>query len=279
LARKELLVVATRKAFKLGVAAAAVLVCLAGLRVGAEPPATAPAPRPKPAATGIVSPKAVVLAAWEDDRTSLTSGHGEGAFEHSCPDGKTIRYAVKVSFAGAKFWAELTYLPGQSGPPFPDTLVVIYDGEALAYREVRPHHEQAQLFRVKPGAFDQYPCPLRLPNFTRLHAQVVHLPAFLRNRPGTSFAFAPDGVDGTLQLCEEPPIRVTMRFPRTAGYNVASRETFRADIGSRSLETGTWGRSNGVWYVREYLSEDTRPGERRSYPTGIPLPFPAGKGE
>lgn len=262
-ARRELRMVIARKVFGFGVVAAVACVGLAGLRGSAEPPAPAPAPRPKPAATGsagVVPPRAVVLAASEDARTGLASGIGEGMFEMSGSDGKPVKFALRVSHAGPKFWAQLTHMEGGRENEWPTTLVVVYDGETVAYREenprFRPTGEEARVFAAKPDEFGRYPASVFAFNPPRLQAAVLDLPAYLKNRPETAFAFTGEGVSATAELSNEPPVSTTITFPKRAGYNVGSYAVHRADTGYTHTATATWGRSNGVWYVKEVEKAD-----------------------
>jgi hypothetical protein len=163
---REVTRVMVRNHLRIGIAVLLVAVGSLLAASSAEPipiqPPKAPPPRiaefPKPAP----SPKDRVLAAWEGSQKNLKSGIGEGIYEYSSgftgkpmEAGDHLKYAVKVYHEGKKFRVELDYLSGCDAPPPSEKIVVIYDGETFAYREVnikfRPHGEEARLESVQDG--------------------------------------------------------------------------------------------------------------------------------
>jgi hypothetical protein len=230
------------------------------------------APKPVP------SPKDRVLAAWEDSQNKLKSGIGEGIYERSNASGEPLKYAVKIRHSGKKFHIELDYLSGVDSPfPPSQKMVLIYDGETFAYREVnvkfRPHGEEARLESVKDGNFRRifgyHLFPFNPPD---LQSSMVMLPEFLRNRPTTEFARQKDGISASTQFSEKPPLDQTMIFPEKMGYHISSVEFLRADTGYRQSASAKWERSDETWYVREIETANIYPDppkdekESRKYP-------------
>lgn len=243
-----------RMATAMGLLTASLALAAVGLAPRPGDGQTPVAPPPRPVVDIAAPPKEVVLRAWDESLAGLKSGVGEGAYEEAYQDGRTFRYAMKVEHAGPKFRVELARLqpPGPTwpaGPPIP-ALVAICDGQTLAYREL-PLNEEALLVPAPPGYVFRHARTLMRLNPAALPATFGDLPALVRGRPGLEFAYGPDGVSATDRAAEMRPAQLTLRFPRTAGYNVASSAFVRAGGGYKQVVTATWARSNGAWYVRE----------------------------
>jgi hypothetical protein len=200
----------------------------------------------------MIPPKAVALAAQEKSRAQLKSGIGEGVFEMTGPGEKPTRYSLKVVHAGEKFRAELAYLDGEALTDLPNRLVVIYDGETLAYREVspkfRPFGEEARLFKAKPTEIGRSGPFFR---FNPANLLALDLPAYLRNRPETVFVYTPKDVFASLET-KKPSVSYELRFPKTAGYNIGSYEVRATESGYKQATIAGWDRSENIWYVREF---------------------------
>jgi hypothetical protein len=210
------------------------------------------------AQAALIPPKAVVLAVSDAARTQLKSGIGEGVFEMTGPGKEPTRYSLKVVHAGEKFRAELTYLDGDAVASLPKTLVVIYDGETLAYREIslrfRPFGEEARLFKVKPTEFGRSGPFFR---FNPANLSALNLTGYLRNRPDTTFEYTLDGVFASFEL-KKPLMKFEVQFPKSAGYNVGSYEAQAIENGYKYAATAKWEKSKDVWYVRELETKHMR---------------------
>lgn len=222
----------------------------------AEPP-VAVAPKSTP------SPKDLVLAAWDDAQKCLKSGIGEGVYEasggwHKTPDGKPVRYAVKVYHDGPKFHIEMTSLSNELPYECPTGQVVIYDGEALAYREIGSRHmlngEMTWLRHCKEGDLHTVGAHIFPFNPTKLPSHVMHLPGMLRNRPNTEFVSGSNGVSASSLYPGKPPGQLTIQFPKEFGCRIGSM-SFQVDMECRQSASAKWARSGEVWYVQEIETE------------------------
>jgi hypothetical protein len=220
--------------------------------------------------------KAVALAAADAARKGLKSGTGEGVYERSDgPGGPPIRYAARVSHLGPKYHVELIHL-GPCPPGRPSKLVLIYDGQTLAVREVnaviRPHGEEARL-HLAVGDRTRSVLGLTFPfNPTCLQAAVLDLSEAGRTAPNkvfglgdTVFGAGPDDIFASVRFPPDRALQIGARFSKAAGYNVGEFSVARTDTGYRQEAVARWGRSAGAWYVREVETTYARPGLGREY--------------
>jgi hypothetical protein len=201
----------------------------------------------------------IVLAAARSSRTGLRSGQAEGEYAVSKSpngsDGWTVKYsrAARLWFDSPKYRLELSSENPDNDPRKSKLLIIVFDGESLAYRNVsdliRPEKEEVQIRPSKDGEPNKLGIGVSF-NPSKLATFVADVEGFVKNNKDVKCSRDESGI-----VCDwleqAPRVEYRLRFPKEFMYNVSRFEVYRPDINYRQVHSARWGEAEGVWYVRE----------------------------